>query len=82
MARGSPNRVDEQAVAGVPVRFEYYHRRRDVLTIPDEAALAAADCYDVLKLWTVIAGWAVRFIEVNPTWTVNGSKAVEAIDSD
>lgn len=56
MARTSPNRVTESRIAGVYVRFEYYWRKRDVLVVPDEDDLKAADCYDVLKLWTVVGG--------------------------
>ncbi len=79
MGRASPNRVGEYRINGVYCRFEYYWKTHDVLVIPD---LKAADVYDTLRLWTVIADWAVRFVKANPGWTVNGSDPEERLDSD
>jgi hypothetical protein len=59
--------------------MEYYWKKRDVVVIPDEDELAAADCYSVLYLWSCIANWAVRFVTANPGWSVNGADPVETL---
>lgn len=82
MAKRSPDRVDEHRLTGIAVRFEYWNRRRDVVTVPDESDLKAATCYQVLYLWTQVGNWAVRFVAANPTWTVNGSNPVEKLDDE
>ena len=78
----SPNKVDDRTVSGITVRFEYWNRRRDVLVTPDEDDVARADCYSVLRVWTVIGSWAVRFVTANHGWTVNGSSPLEVLDEE
>jgi hypothetical protein len=82
MGKASPNRVDEHRIGGVYCRFEYFWKKHDVNIVPDEDDLRTAGVYEILRLWTVIANWSVRFVAANPGWTVNGSDPVERLDED